>query len=150
LSSEEPRVSVLIAGDLNENWDEYARVGGLYQTALLPDSQAFASAETRRSLFVTGVPKRARVDAGRVVFYSPWSELEGAGSYHYRRKWETIDQILVGPRLVDGKSLEYDSFSVVRPDFLLTSKGFPFGWSSDRGSGYSDHLPILLTLSTGS
>ncbi|HUX22741.1 MAG TPA: endonuclease/exonuclease/phosphatase family protein [Spirochaetia bacterium] len=146
LEVQDPGSTIVIAGDLNENWDEYLRVSKGYQTALLPEDIAMPLAP-ERSLFVSDTPAGAAVTPERVTFYSPWATLEGSGSYYYGGDWETIDHTLLGPRLFDGAGLEYESFSVVRPDFLLTAKGIPLGWSSERAEGYSDHLPILLTLS---
>ncbi len=147
LAVEDPEAPVVVAGDLNECWDEYMRIGCAYVTALLPDTEEAAATTGRRSVFITSEPAAARIDPDRVVLFSPWSERGQDGSYCYDGEWETIDHTLVGPRLFDGAGLEYRSFDVVRPGFLLTSEGYPFRWNSDRATGYSDHLPILLTLS---
>lgn len=146
LREEEPEDAIVIAGDLNENWDEYVRVSKGYQTALFPE-EIPTPPEPQRSLFVADTPAGAAVTPERVILYSPWAVLKGTGSYYYGGGWETIDHTLLGQHLFDGAGLEYEAFSVVRPDFLLTSQGIPLGWSSERAEGYSDHLPILLTLS---
>jgi hypothetical protein len=81
---------------------------------------------------------------------------EGNGTYRYRGNWEMIDQVIVSKGLLaDSKGLYTDkeSLTIFRPDFLLVRDqkypGFtPF--STYRGyryqGGFSDHLPILLTL----
>lgn len=146
LADEEPRCAIVVAGDLNESWDEYERTGEGYETALLPDSAQVPATAGNRSIFVASRPAAARLEARRVVLYSPWAEGGSGGSYFYGGGWETIDHTLLGARLFDGEGLEYRSFSVFQPDFLTDHEGRPLGWNSDRASGYSDHLPILLTL----
>ena len=145
LKDEEPAACVLLAGDLNECWDEYERIDRAYQTALLP--MGAQAAHPGRSLFLTGDVAFPEISSAGVVLYSPWMSSEpNAGSYFYQGGWETIDHLLLGPGFFDGVKLEYDGFSVVRPGFILTAEGYPLSWNSERESGYSDHLPILLTL----
>lgn len=145
LKEEEPAACVVLAGDLNECWNEYDQVDRAYRTALLPAEMHAAGPV--RSLFVSGEGERAEISAERVVLYSPWGGAEpGAGSYYYHGGWETIDNLLLGPGFFDGVKLEYGGFAVVRPGFLLSDAGYPLSWNTERESGYSDHLPILLTL----
>lgn len=144
LGVEEPSGAVVVAGDLNESWDEYARSGGRYATALLPEEAAAGAPP--EALVVTGDPAAARRTTDRVVLYSPWAEGGFRGSYAYGGGWETIDHTLLGPRLFDGRGIEYHSFAVVESEFLLDNAGRPLGFDPRSSAGYSDHLPILLTL----
>jgi hypothetical protein len=68
------------------------------------------------------------------------------GSYVYGGSWERIDDILIGPRGFDGRGLEFQAFRVVRPAYLLNREGAPRRFAAYRGSGYSDHLPIVAEL----
>lgn len=81
---------------------------------------------------------------------------EGIGTYRYRGYWEMIDQVIVSEGLLScskGLYTDQESMTIFRPDFLLVRDqkypGFtPF--STYRGylyqGGFSDHLPVLLTL----
>lgn len=73
------------------------------------------------------------------------------GSYSFQGCWSQLDQlILSGSLLGSGGTLRYEegSAEVVRRSFFLTEKGEPwrsYGGTFYRG-GYSDHLPVRLTL----
>lgn len=84
----------------------------------------------------------------------PWSG--DNGTYRYQGRWEVIDQILVSSSLTGGKgSFHADTESVRVPDapFLLADdRDYPgkkpfatyegFRWAG----GYSDHLPVVMTI----
>ncbi len=147
LVKENPEVEVLVIGDLNENYDEYERYGCAYRTALLPLSRLSDYPGDESSLFISGSPEELKADSSAWLLYDPWVEKSnGEGSYFYRGAWETIDHALIGYGLMDGKGYSFLDFSVVRLPFILTRNGTPFGWSTSRGTGYSDHLPILVTI----
>jgi endonuclease/exonuclease/phosphatase family metal-dependent hydrolase len=131
-----PGAQILVLGDLNENIDEYERKAGAYPTALMPASGAAAG--SLLPLYVSGGKAEASFD-GQVVFYSPWlDDPPFPGSYYYHG-WETIDHTLMSAGLVDGAGLVFESFDVIRHDFMLTASGAP-------KKEYSDHLPILVRL----
>jgi hypothetical protein len=89
-------------------------------------------------LYVSGNKAEASL-AGQTVFYSPWmDDPPFPGSYYYRG-WETIDHTLLSPGLVDAAGLVFDSFAVIRKDFMLSASGAP-------KREYSDHLPLLVRL----
>jgi len=146
LAEKDSRKDALVLGDLNENADEYIRIEKQYQTALLPMDMSFQTAYFRRSLAITSVREKACIDGDQVVLYSPWGELPGEGSYIYGGLWETIDHALLPPALFDDSGFTFESFTVIKEDFMLTDRGFPFRWNSENRSGYSDHFPILVTL----
>lgn len=142
-----PEVEVLVMGDLNENYDEYERCGYAYRTALLPLISLSDYPGDEDSLFISDSPKDLKADSSAWLLYDPWGEKSNSGgSYFYRGAWETIDHALIGYGLMDGEGYSFLDFSVVRLPFLLTRNGTPFGWSTSRGTGYSDHLPILVTI----
>ncbi|MCP5514730.1 MAG: endonuclease/exonuclease/phosphatase family protein [Spirochaetales bacterium] len=146
---ENPDAEIIIAGDLNENIDEYQRQAGKYITALMPltDNGEWEPGEApESSLFVTGNIEDLRSPEFRAVFYSPWLEGEEYGSYYYRNGWETIDHFLLSPSFFNKKEYEYSGFGVLKREEFTGSRGEPVKWNSRTESGYSDHLPILLFL----
>ncbi len=184
----DPAADVVVAGDLNENVDEYERVGGTYQTAIIAlegsrkSETALSLRMVENSIFVAdgaddllraASPGAAGSLPPPVTMFSPWvsksapaasssttiiqpdspastgsasNGVAPTGSYWYRGDWETIDQFLLSPGLLDNAGLTYESFRVVASSFLLNRVGHPYSWNTARAKGFSDHLPILLTL----
>ncbi len=167
LVNRDATADIVVVGDLNEDFNEYVRTGGRYRTALIsinPRSTPFEY--FKDSLLLTddisligGIERRNKEN----LFYEPWfeyisnterGELPGRkynfGSYVYRGRWETPDHILLFPTLFDNRGLFYTSghFRVVKENFMLTSRGYPLKWycRGKRCKGFSDHLPILITL----
>jgi len=78
----------------------------------------------------------------------------GIGSYAYRDAWDLIDQIIVSYGLLNPRpnSYKYNSAQVFRANFLLTKsgsfQGYPFRTyaGGTYAGGYSDHLPVFITL----
>jgi endonuclease/exonuclease/phosphatase family metal-dependent hydrolase len=152
--SGDPAADIVVAGDMNETLDEYARSGRKYQTALIPESAGAPARYATRSLFLAASPPGIGGAGDRLVLYDPWFEMaEGErGSYVYQGEWQTLDHILLSPGLFDSRGFTYKrgSFSVMRLPFLLTPKGEPRRWKGLKGPrGYSDHLPLLVTLEIG-
>ncbi len=157
LRAEEPQTGALVVGDLNEQYDEFVRSGGRYRTALMPlDAGGGApppESACDGSLYLIATsegerrqPSPAARSEGRVAFYDPWAEAPGEGSVWFGGGWETIDHVLVESALLGGLALRYDGFAVVKRPFLLNADGLPLAWDPRSGSGYSDHLPLLVTL----
>jgi endonuclease/exonuclease/phosphatase family metal-dependent hydrolase len=148
----EPAARIVVAGDMNENFDELARVGDSYQTALVPASAECPASWSASSIFLADGKAGAGVDAsGRVVLYEPWFETGPGqrGSYFYQGEWETMDHILISAGLLDSGGLRYvpGSFRALRLPFLLKPDGTPRKWTHGKKErGYSDHLPLLVTL----
>jgi endonuclease/exonuclease/phosphatase family metal-dependent hydrolase len=134
-----PAAEIVVCGDLNENHDEYYRIEKAYLTALLPAQEVRDGAALDAHISLTEGP-----DAP--ALYSPWYDAEAQGSYVYRNSWETIDHFLLGPALFDDAGLAYGGFAVAAEPFMLDEAGHPLKWYSETRSGYSDHLPLLLTL----
>jgi len=134
----EPSAAVILAGDLNENPDEFVLAGGAYPTALMPADEGPGT-----WLSITGMAGES--SANRPVLYCPWDDF-GGYSYLYAGIPERIDQLLLSPGLVAEGLPHLVSFSAEAPDFLLGSTGKPLGWNSRLASGYSDHLPIRVTI----
>ena len=130
--------AVILAGDLNENPDEYALTGASYPTALMP-------AEEGPGPWLSITSSAAQASVEGPILYSPWDDY-GGYSYLYEGVSERIDHLLLSPGLVCGDLPQLVLFSAEPPDFLLGAKGQPLGWNSRLASGYSDHLPIRVTL----
>lgn len=78
------------------------------------------------------------------------------GSYKYQGKWEMLDHILVSEGFLNrrkGVSTSYGDFKVFAPAFLLTDdtnypgmRPFSTWWGFKYSGGYSDHLPVIVTI----
>jgi endonuclease/exonuclease/phosphatase family metal-dependent hydrolase len=130
----EPEADLVVVGDLNENLEELAAPGESH----LP---------------LTGNGAQAGLNGGRLTLYDPWFELlpDQRGSSVYRGRWETHDHVLLAGGLFDRRGFYYlpGEFRVLRSTFLLVPGGeVPRRWRPGAGAqpGYSDHLPLLLTL----
>jgi len=141
----DPDAEVFLAGDLNENPDEWTRTSGAYPTALLPMEAAAQAPEYADRLLISRAPEGTGVTAAGLALWSPWEEY-GGYSYVYDRTEERIDNLLLAPGLLDDKGLSFQSFSAQAPRELLTESGLPWGWKTGDREGYSDHLPIYMEL----
>ncbi len=81
----------------------------------------------------------------------------GEGSYNYRGDWGALDQFMVSQNLLDGKGVDVvpESVQFVKHDWMMyvnkdgqASPSRTYGGPNYYG-GYSDHLPIFMTLSLG-
>jgi len=153
LWEEEKKIGVIVAGDLNENHDEFFRQGASTICALLPDDPDCVKLTVNRQtdfIVISGnmPPLPAHFPNETIVLFSPWlSDLEN-GSYFYKNKWETIDHFLISDQFFDNIGLEYKSALVVNFEPFVNNKGIPFSYNARTGSGFSDHLPLLVTLRT--
>lgn len=93
-------------------------------------------------------------------YYDPWFSLSFSNRYSqvfYGRK-SALDRIILNEGMFDKKGLEYkkNSFKVIKSDFLSDEKGYPNRWKMrgkhskkrHQGEGYSDHFPVMLTITT--
>ena len=154
----EPELGIIIAGDLNENHDEFYRQGGGLISALLPDDPYCAAltgcadeedSNPQKDFIVISKnmpPAPVHFPKDTVVLFSPWlGDIEN-GSYFYRNKWETIDHFLISRQFFDNASWEYEGTRVVNDQPFANSGGAPVSYNVRTGNGLSDHLPLLLTL----
>jgi endonuclease/exonuclease/phosphatase family metal-dependent hydrolase len=155
----DPFADIIVLGDLNENVDEYDKIGGIYQTALVPSSIIDRTDYYDSSIFLISEPGEfQRYSSGKppgnppCLFFDSWYEesVNEQGSYVFHQQWQTPDHILLSCGLFHSKGFIYkeDSFLVMNNPFLrdpLTS--FPLMWDHTKGKrGYSDHLPLLITV----
>ena len=138
IRDDDPDLCVVVAGDLNERVEEYADAGGEYATALTVSGKG-----ENGVLRLTGSFSETCGGAG--LFFSPWLDTSFRGSYAYAGAWERIDHFLIACA-PEGEGFFYEGFEVIDESFLLNDEGFPRRWSMKTADGYSDHLPILLTV----
>lgn len=147
----DPAADILAAGDFNESMDEWRRVDRAYPVALVPLGELPPRETPACSILLADDPAEAGVRGSALALYEPWNEIaeSGRGSYCYQGGWETVDHVLLSAGLFDDRGYRYrrGSFRVVRLPFLLAVDGTPKRWSWRPGErGYSDHLPLLVTL----
>lgn len=122
----------IVAGDLNERCDEWSAQGRSYETALrlLESSQVLLSGASGME----------------ALLWCPWASEDTrlAGSYYYDGAFTPIDHLLVAH--ANRVAVEEKTFAVHGPPLLLKSDGTPLAFRAFRNTGYSDHLPISLTL----
>jgi endonuclease/exonuclease/phosphatase family metal-dependent hydrolase len=135
-------IEAVVAGDLNENIDEYFKVEENYPTALYPAELEYTGDDVLRVTIDAGYP----FTSGEAVLWSPWGKWKGKGSYFYNESWETIDHFLLTPELLLPGGLVFREFRPLSPPFAVDKEGKPLRWISSSKTGFSDHLPILLVL----
>jgi len=151
LRETEPELGIIIAGDLNQNYDEFYRQDASMICALLPDDPycALLAAEIQKDFIVISKnmpPEPVNFPPETISFYSPWlRELEN-GSYYYKNDWETIDHFLISHQLFDNTGWEYEKALIVNIPPFANASGIPSPYNSRTGLGMSDHLPLMLFL----
>ncbi|MDR2951906.1 MAG: endonuclease/exonuclease/phosphatase family protein, partial [Treponema sp.] len=128
LWQDEPGLGVIIAGDLNENHDEFSRLDSKVLSALLPDDPHCAqlagygdkTGETGTSLqkdfIIISRNKPPAADyfpEESVVLFSPWLEDIHNGSYYKKNNWETIDHFLISGHFFNNSGLNYKKTEVI-------------------------------------
>jgi hypothetical protein len=93
-----------------------------------------------------------------VFLFNPTARLAGQaelGSYYFAGEdsvttnpYQLLDQLVVSRGLLgaDGLRLEVDSVSLFRDKLVATPSGRPRAFDKGRGTGTSDHLPLLARL----
>jgi hypothetical protein len=154
----------IVAGDLNENYDECAT----FHTLGLDDSygvtginHVLGTLKAQSGTYTNFVTKKSVLDSGKLRHFDPWLDLseEKRMSEVYKHQKSTLDHILLGRAMFDTTGLSYldSSFRVFTWDGRLLLKEEPYRWKFryDKdgkfhlGDGYSDHLPILLNVRRG-
>ena len=142
-----PQAFIVVAGDFNEDINEFAVQNGEYQTALMPISEIAtwqAGGEKLMPLFVAS-SQQVELDNedGIPVLHHLWQD--DGGSYYFDHRWEKIDQILFSAEFF--ASYNQITFRTADAHYLLNSSAQPRKYQSRSASGYSDHLPIILEFS---
>ena len=161
LREKEPDTGVIVAGDLNENHNEFYRQGAAMICALLPDDPYCAQLTGCRGLngeeypaaqkdFIiiskNKPPLPVHFPKDTIALFSPWMGGLENGSYFYRYDWETIDHYLISSQFFDDKGWSYEKAEVANYQPFTNAGGSPFSYNQRTGTGLSDHLPLLLTL----
>jgi len=145
VQAEEPSLPIVVCGDFNESPDEYLRVGRSYPTAIMPSGLSVLPFAVEGEPLCVCEAWEGLGGAEKLVLYNPWAEVPYGFSIAFRDMREQFDSFFLNTALHDGEGLEYEGFSVADAPMLFDANGVPFGW---KGSdGYSDHLPVELTLS---
>lgn len=80
---------------------------------------------------------------------------KGLGSHKYHGNWDVIDHIIVSKGLLQGDGLKTtpDGMQIRKLDFLMEEDDRYLGqqpnrtfWGFKYHGGYSDHLPVMITL----
>ena len=157
----EPNLGVIVAGDLNENHDEFYRREASVISALIPDDSYCAEltgcldadsdeiSSLQKDFIVISKnkpPQPVHFPQGSVVLFSPWAGGLENGSYFYSNNWETIDHFLVSFQFFDNEGLDYETAMIVNNQHFTNASGTPIPYNMRTGAGLSDHLPLLLTL----
>ncbi len=131
----------LLVGDLNEDLDEFAQHRGAYRTAIMHAEEAASIREisfvwpherSQSGLQEHGVPADA---------VTGWERTQRPWSYAFRGRWERLDHAFLA--LPSDLDLSLDV--VVAPQ--MVADGVPMRFDSRSGYGFSDHFPILVTVS---
>ncbi len=151
----DPLALLLACGDFNESPDEYLRAGRRYETGLLPwigggplSPGAAAPLSPARGLRLYVAEDRMAAGLapdGSPIMWSPWASASG-WSYLNKGVGERIDGFLLAPGLLGKGGFSVSGFCAFDADFLKDGSGAPSPYSMTKGSGFSDHLPVLLTL----
>ena len=151
LWEEDPDTCIIVAGDLNENYDEFYRQGSNYISALLPDDPYCAqiAGGGQKDYIVISAnmpPSPVHFPQTTITLFSPWIRELSNGSYYYKHAWETIDHFLISRQFFNDTGWEYKKTLIVNIEPFADSAGIPVSYNPRTGFGLSDHLPLLLTL----
>ena len=157
----EPQTGVIVAGDLNENHDEFFRQGAAMICALVPDDPFCAQITGCRGINGEEYPAQQKdfivisrnkpplpvsFPAESIVLFSPWLDGLENGSYFYKYDWETIDHYLISGNFFNSTGWIFEKAEVACYQPFTNAGGSPFSYNPRTGTGLSDHLPLLLTL----
>jgi hypothetical protein len=128
-----PKMKIIIMGDLNDDPDDKSLTEGLGAKRNIED-----------------VKKPSEL-------YNPWWNMlrnQGIGTLEYRGNWNLFDQIIVNGNLLgnDRSTLKYLKNEVFRRDYMFQTEGNYKGYPKRTSAGgvwlngYSDHLPTIIYL----
>lgn len=136
LLRDDPKVKVIVMGDMNDD-------------------------PTNKSM-MEGLSTKAEIsEVGAEDMYNPWYNVlvkEGTGTLQYRGKWNLFDQIILSPGLLDSQkrrnytTLKYWKNQIFRRNYLFQENGKNRGNTKRTSAGgvwqdgYSDHLPVVAYL----
>ena len=134
---EKSKVPVLACGDFNMDILEFSAYTGSID-APSGERQPLGYAA---NILLRGADSQ---NGGALPVYSPWFDAQGnllePGSYWYNEAWERIDNFFA------AGSVTISSFAARTDGAWATSAGKPVRYQVYNGAGYSDHLPIMCTV----
>ncbi|MBP7263677.1 MAG: endonuclease/exonuclease/phosphatase family protein [Spirochaetia bacterium] len=139
----DPSLALIVAGDFNENPDEYERVSMAYPTALMPAGSGAGSCVLISDNAGTVLGQEPG-QAGGPVLYCPWTR---GYSYRYAGVDERIDNMLMTAGALGPGGFTLTEFGAAITEPLVDDDGNPVAWNSRLGEGWSDHLPLRAVLS---
>jgi endonuclease/exonuclease/phosphatase family metal-dependent hydrolase len=156
----EPELGIIVAGDLNENHDEFYKLNSGVICALLGDDPSCVqltgfleyNEETaipqKDFIVISGnkPPLPVHFPQKSIVLFSPWMDGLENGSYYYKGNWETIDHFLVSGQFFNNDGWEYEMAAVADNKPFTNNGGTPAAYNARTGAGLSDHLPLILSL----
>ncbi|MDR2942042.1 MAG: endonuclease/exonuclease/phosphatase family protein [Treponema sp.] len=151
LWKEEPELGIIVAGDLNENHNEFYRRNVKTVCALLPDDPYCAELAkgAQKDFIVIGKnkpPEPVNFPPETIVLFSAWARDVEKGSYYYKNAWETIDHFLVSEQFFNNTGWSFEKVTPADFSPFVNEYGVPVSYNIRTGAGLSDHLPLLLTL----
>lgn len=132
IQKDDPMAKIIIMGDFNE---------GPFEEAV------------KSHLKTVGNKRLAKKES---LLYNAMESVarKGGGTEAYRDHWDTLDQLIMTPSLLDKDYMTYTLFQygIFKPSYLIQTsgqyKGYPFRTYafSKYAGGYSDHFPVYLYL----
>ena len=151
LWEEEPDLGIIVAGDLNENHNEFYRRNAEAVCALLPDDPYCAQLTNgvQKDFIVLGKnkpPEPVHFPRETIVLFSAWMRDIEKGSYYFKNDWETIDHFLISRQFFNNTGWNFEKVAPADFSPFANAHGIPVPYNMRTGAGLSDHLPLLLTL----
>ena len=140
----------IILGDLNENYDEFLN---LKYDKKLNDTQGITGINHLLNTTINGnfVEKNNIFSFKQKVHFNPWIELNKNERFStkFKKSNNTPDHILLSVGLFDNHGISYteNSFTQFKPSYLFKNNQI-VRWNKYKSTGYSDHLPIMVQLTT--
>lgn len=128
LQQTSPGSNVIIIGDLNDE----------------PNNESIETVLGAKDFECVKQPKNIFLN----LAYKKYKSEEG--SYLYGGKFDMLDQIIISSTFFDGNKFEYEcnSFSVIKPEFIVSKDGkrkggaIPTYEGAKYIGGFSDHFPV--------
>ena len=141
--------NIILLGDFNSDYEEYIKFKRNHH---LNDTDSKTG--INHILKTLKQRKKAKnTDYQKENFYNLWYDTDPKERYNYiyKRKKNTLDNMLISQSLLEKKEMFYlyDSFHSYKPAYLFHKKRI-YKWQISKrgrhkGAGYSDHLPIVAT-----
>ena len=147
--------NIIALGDFNSHYEEYKT---FKRKRKLNDTNGITGINHILGTINHRHPLQKPLVMPQDELYNVWYDIDETKrfSYIYRGKPEALDNILLNSRLLDGKGVDYTPHSLhsFQKPYLFKGKKV-FRWQMSRSwprkhkaKGYSDHLPVIITLDT--